>query len=71
MDLNNKLLSYELKQHLKKCDCVIDNIPIIINSNTSTEIIKENQPNICDNLLDILDAKIYYYKRKKEKKQFN
>ena len=64
MDLNNKLLSYELKQHIKNCNCIIDDIPIIIKADTTTEIIKETQPNICENLSDILDSKIYYYKRR-------
>lgn len=44
-------------------DVIFEDIPIIIKANTSLHKIKETQPYICYELQDIIENKIYYYRR--------
>ena len=71
MDINNKLLSTRLKKHIKEYGCLLDDIPVIIKASTLLHKIKETQPYICNELEDIIENKIYYYRRLIELNSFN
>ena len=63
MQIDNELLSIRLNKHINECGCHFEDIPIIIKANTSLHKIKETQPYICYELQDIIENKIYYYRR--------
>ena len=64
--LDNKILTNNLNLHLKKCNCMLDNKIIVIKAGTTILKIKEIQPYICPELEDIIEQKIYCYRKLQE-----
>jgi len=65
-EMDNKISSIQLEKHFLNCDCYKSDEPIIISAGTSIIELKEKY-NICESLENIINDKIHYYRRLREK----